>query len=370
MALRRGRRGSQGLWLLRAALLLCCGQSVAAGLLPPLGVAPAVTVSGLSSGGYMAAQFAVAFSGNVSGVAVLAGGPFDCALGDLVQASTRCSCVAGLVCSTPTPALLALQSANRARGKAAVKQVDSLDNLKRQRVWLFAGGLDATVPAANVDALRLFYETHMKLPRSQLRYQRVAQSGHGMPVSPKPADGVACAATQYPFLNDCALDAAGDLLQWLYPGTVARGTDAAGQLVAFDQRPYGAGLGYTGLGDTGYVFIPSACNQAGSHCRLHVVFHGCRQARESSDGQGGAVGDLFARQAGYNHWAAGSRIVVLYPQVQPVDSGNPLVAYRNNPRGCWDFWGYTQPVASISRQVSNRAPQMLAVRAMIEGLQR
>lgn len=368
MSLRPGNRGSR---IFRTAiLLLWCGLSCAAGQLPPLGVGPTITVSGFSSGGYMAAQFAVAFSSSVGGVGVLAGGPFDCALGDVVQATTRCSCVVPLSCSTPTPAVLAAQSANRARGKEAVEQVDRLSNLKRQRVWLFSGGKDQTVPAANVEAVRLFYKTHMKLPRSQLRHRRIAQSGHGLPVSPPPAGAVDCAESKFPFLTDCPVNAAGELLRWLYPGAISSAQGDAGQLVEFDQRPYTDGLGYTGLGDTGYVFVPSACTHAGSRCRLHVVFHGCRQARESTDGQGGTVGDLFARHAGYNLWAAASGIVVLYPQVRPVDLGNPLITYQNNPRGCWDFWGYTQPVAFISRQVTNMAPQMLAVRAMIEGLQR
>jgi poly(3-hydroxybutyrate) depolymerase len=353
-----------------AVLLLWCGSSIAAPPLPPLGVESTVTVSGLSSGGYMAAQFAVAFSASVQGLGVLAGGPYDCAQGDVQQATTRCSCVLPPFCSTPTPSVLAFQSANRASGKAAVEQIDPLDNLKAQRVWLFSGGNDKTVPAANVKAIKLFYVAQMKLPGSHLRYRRIADSGHGLPVLPKPADAVGCAVSAYPFLTGCPLDAAGDLLKWLYPGTVANGQAGSGQLLEFDQRAYIAGLGYTGLGDTGYVYVPNTCTAAGARCRLHVVFHGCRQARESDDEHGGTVGDLFAREAGYNHWAAGSRIVVLYPQVRPIDTGNPLVAYQNNPRACWDFWGYTQPIAFISRQVTNMAPQMLAVRAMIAALQR
>lgn len=353
-----------------AVLLLWCGGSLAAEPLPPLGVESKVTVSGLSSGGYMAAQFAVAFSASVRGVGVLAGGPFDCAQGDVLQATTRCSCVLPPLCSAPTPSVLALLSARRASGNAAVERIDPLNNLKTQRVWLFSGGQDETVPAANAEAIKLFYVAHMKLPRSRLRHRHIAGAGHGLPVLPRPADAVDCAVSAYPYLTDCPLDAAGDLLKWLYPGTVANASSGAGQLLEFDQRPYTAELGDTGLADTGYVYVPNACAAAGAGCRLHVVFHGCRQARESSDGQGGIVGDLFAREAGYNPWAAGSRIVVLYPQVQPVDTGVPLVAYQNNPRACWDFWGYTQPVPFISRQVTNMAPQMLAVRAMIAALQR
>jgi hypothetical protein len=353
-----------------ALLLLWRGSSIAAPPLPELGVQSKVTVSGISSGGYMAAQFAVAFSGSVQGVGVLAGGPFDCALGNVQQATTRCTCVVPPWCSTPTPSVLAFQSASRASGNEAVGQVDPLGNLKTQRVWLFSGGKDTSVPAPLVEALRLFYVVQMKLPSSRLRYRRIADSGHGMPVVPNPPEAVACPVTAFPFLTQCPLDAAGDMLQWLYPGSVTSGQSGDGQLLEFDQEPYTAGLGYTGLGETGYIYVPNSCKAAGAHCRLHVAFHGCLQARESDDGNGGKAGDMFARDAGYNHWAAGSQIVVLYPQVQPVDTGNPAVPYQFNPRACWDFWGYTQPIPFISRQVTNMAPQMLAVRAMIAELQR
>lgn len=353
-----------------ALLLLCCGIALAAPPLPSLGTDSKVTLSGLSSGGYMAAQFAVAYSASVQGVGVLAGGPYDCAQGSVREATTRCSCVTRPWCSVPTPSVLAFQSAIRARGKAAVEQIDPLDHLKEQRVWLFSGGKDQTVPAANVEAIELFYVRQMKLPPARLQHRRVAGSGHGLPVLPKPAGAVGCAVSAYPYLTDCPLDAAGDLLKWLYPGTVAIGRPETGRLLEFDQRPYLAGLDYTGLADSGYLYVPNACAATDARCRLHVVFHGCRQARDSDDEHGGTVGDLFARSAGYNAWAAGSRVVVLYPQVRPVDTGNPLVAYRYNPRGCWDFWGYTQASPFGGRQVTRAAPQMLAVRAMIAALQR
>ena len=72
----------------------------------------------------------------------------------------------------------------------------------------------------------------------------------------------------------------------------------------------------------------------------------------------------------FNEWADVGGIVVLYPQVKASNRGNYLSPHGFNPEGCWDFWGYTQPVALISRQVTNMASQMLAVRAMIGALQR
>ena len=42
-----------------------------------------VSVSGISSGGFMAHQFHVAHSGNLMGVGIIAGGPYHCAQGDV-----------------------------------------------------------------------------------------------------------------------------------------------------------------------------------------------------------------------------------------------------------------------------------------------
>src|SRR4051812_33871663 len=48
------------------------------------------TVSGLSSGAFMALQFHVAFSDTVKGAGIIAGGPYDCARGQLNLALFQC----------------------------------------------------------------------------------------------------------------------------------------------------------------------------------------------------------------------------------------------------------------------------------------
>ncbi len=49
-----------------------------------------VTVSGLSSGAFMAVQMHAAFSDRIQGAGVVAGGPYYCAEGDLIKALTTC----------------------------------------------------------------------------------------------------------------------------------------------------------------------------------------------------------------------------------------------------------------------------------------
>jgi hypothetical protein len=50
-----------------------------------------ISVSGISSGGFMAHQFHVAHSSNVMGAGVVAGGPYYCAEGSIANAITKCS---------------------------------------------------------------------------------------------------------------------------------------------------------------------------------------------------------------------------------------------------------------------------------------
>ncbi|MBK8284658.1 MAG: hypothetical protein IPK97_07055 [Ahniella sp.] len=62
-------------------------------------------------------------------------------------------------------------------------------------------------------------------------------------------------------------------------------------------------------------------------CGLHVVFHGCEMNVD-------AIGERFVGLADWHQAADAAQVVVLYPQTKA--SLVPL-----NPKGCWDWWGYT-----------------------------
>ena len=69
---------------LPAGALLLFAAGVAAQPLPRLAATTNdVTVSGISSGGYMAVQFQVAYSSVVRGAGIVAGGPYYCAEGSV-----------------------------------------------------------------------------------------------------------------------------------------------------------------------------------------------------------------------------------------------------------------------------------------------
>jgi len=351
--------------------------------LPALAVATdAITVSGLSSGGYMAGQFHVAYSASLAGAAVLAGGPLGCSRGSMVLAMVECSCPAAaaspagqvpvglgpLACRRPLPAALA------ARADAAVQQnrahLDDPRHLARQRVYLMAGAQDPVVPPALVAAQAEFYRRHGVRPEA-LRLRTVPGAAHGLPA---PGGPVQCDVTAPPYLTNCpGVDAAGELLAWLYapaPATLAApmAPRPAG-LRAFDQRPYRARPRQDGLDDSGWLYVPAACEQQGG-CRLHVVFHGCQQGQGFTGPDGRPVGRRFAEQSGYLRWAEANRIVLLFPQVRARDGLPGAPGY--NPQGCWDFWGYTHATGALDGALGpylrREAPQLRAVKAMVDAL--
>jgi poly(3-hydroxybutyrate) depolymerase len=290
----------------------------AADPLPRLNILPgSLTVSGVSAGGYMATQYQVAYSKDVIGAGIVGAGPWYCAMGLLTRAIDEC-----MKGGPAGPEIRPLVAALRAG--ALARAVDDPSWLAPDRIWVFHGKRDRKIGAAVSDSLIRFYKAFV--PPERMRYETQVDAAHGLPVS---GAGLPCDADESPWILDCGFDAAGELLGYLYDDLREPVAEITGELRHFDQARYVARESAASLADTGLLFVPSDC-AAGNPCRIHVVFHGCRQGVDT-------IGRLFARTAGYNRWADANRIVVLYPQVEKSHFW-PL-----NPRGCWDWWGYTGP---------------------------
>jgi poly(3-hydroxybutyrate) depolymerase len=305
--------------------------------LPELEIVPgSVTVSGISAGGYMAVQFHVAYSGLVNGSAIIAAGPYLCAESSLRLALGRCT--------RGDPEIPVAQLATLTSQLALEDRIDPISDLVSDLVWIFHGEADDVVAKAVVDALQSYYETLVD-PRGVVRIDQ-AETAHTFPTA---TSGTPCRESVSPYVGRCDYDAAGEMLRHLYPRLAPRGDVDDGNLLEFDQRPYAELAGTSALAERGWVYVPASCARATSGCRLHVVFHGCRQGASF-------VGERFVREAGYLEWAATNRVVVLFPQIEA--GMQPL-----NPNGCWDWWGYED-----ARYALRDGPQMLAVRAMIAEL--
>ncbi|HEX9207790.1 MAG TPA: hypothetical protein VF851_06105 [Steroidobacteraceae bacterium] len=332
--------------LVLAALIAGCGErgqetGVAAGRLQAVPVAAdSVTVSGISAGGYMAVQFHVANSALVRGAGVIAAGPYGCAENSLADALGRC-----MKGDSPIPTD---ELVSRTSQLALEEEIDPIAGLADDRAWIFHGGADPVVAKPVVDALEAYYAT--LVAPSGIRRVELPAAGHTFPAN-DPALA-ACGATQSPFVGNCGIDGARLMLEHLYgPFARAAGTRAGGELRVIDQAPYAAATGAAGLADQGWLYVPAACSGKGApgRCRLHVVFHGCKQGASY-------VQDTFVRRSGYLAAADAGDIVVLFPQVAP--SFQPL-----NPNGCWDWWGYGSEAYD-----TRRGPQIMAIRAMVDDL--
>ncbi|WPB57819.1 PHB depolymerase family esterase [Xylophilus sp. GOD-11R] len=328
----------------------------AADPLPRLGTDPGSnTVSGLSSGAFMAAQFSVAYSAEIAGAGIVAGGPFFCS-GIGGSGAERFIANATGSCLNPVgPAPSGAEAWRQAQILSEEKAIDSLDHIHRQRIYIFTGAKDKIVNSRVVAEVKGFYAA-AGLKDSQLKYVTHPDAGHSL-VTSNTAD-LGCNANQSPNLNNCGFVQSQDILRWLYgDGLKSPSKNLGGKLVSFDQTEFIRAAmkdakdpdRYIGLADTGQVYIPASCSAKNAKCKTHIVFHGCLQNEKT-------LGDRFYRTTGYNEMADSNGIVVIYPQT--------LTGPRN-PQGCWDFWGYSSKDPVRPDYYTKAGPQMRAIDAML-----
>jgi poly(3-hydroxybutyrate) depolymerase len=324
------------------------------------------SVSGLSSGGFMAVQLGVAYSSIIKGVGVVAGGPYYCSQDSALTATTMCSCTIlppGVCEVTPTstdvPKLVSFTKA-----WSANHSIDDATNISAQRVITISGAVDTTVPQPVVTQLQAYYAA-LGVPAQNISKIELDNAGHTMPTMNY---GVACDKTESPFIGKCHFDGAKEILGWIYgPSPLAppAASTNKGSYIRFDQSRYLPGApssGFTwttGMDTSGWLYVPAACS-AGEPCRLHIALHGCEQGQdylplESPPGGGLLFGTTFVRHAGYAQWADNNQIVVLFPQAVSIPG--------LNPDGCWDWWGYTGDHFADQQGV-----QLRAIRNMIDRL--
>ena len=355
-------------YLLLAALLLS-STGRAAEPLPPLNAATErISVSGLSSGAAMATQLSVAYSDRVTAVGMMAGPPYACAQGATWTALVNCLTMPIEIFGVELPGWMTGPRESiapdtliaSARRYASSNHIPALENLKQQKVWVSRGRLDKTVGPKATQAVRDFYHAfgaHLAPPEEPPVPHTLPTDKPGL----GPCDGKEIDAD---FVSSCSIDNVGRMFGYLFGWPAnERGTAHSANLKSFDQTPYvesSPGKKRTpqalSMANTGRVYIPASCAQGG--CQVHVAIHGCQQGDD-------AAFDAYSRLGGYNEWAETHRLIVLYPRV--ISSG--LSPY--NPRGCWDWWGYS-PVDTSDRlaYAKRGAPQMLSIMNMVQALGR
>ena len=296
-----------------------------------------ITVSGLSSGGFFAVQFHVAYSKVIRGVGVIAGGPFWCAENNLAIALGSC---------IKQPDEIPLQLLSTITDTlAATYAIDSVENLKRAQVYLLSGKYDSVVLPGAVKKLEDYYSGFVTEGNITSLYSLPAE--HCFPTDDY---GNSCIHLGPPYICNCNFSAAREIFKHVYPGSPdsLKPSYIPENLFTFDQLEFLFGV-FTSMDTIGYIYVPTACQSKKTPCKLHIAFHGCRQGSVF-------LGDEYPAHTGYVQYAEGLNTIVVFPQVttSPHNSG-----------GCWDWTGYTSPAYA-----TQYGSQMISVWRIVERLAR
>ncbi|GIX22854.1 MAG: hypothetical protein KatS3mg122_0085 [Caldimonas sp.] len=328
-----------------AAAVLAAGPAWAVQSLPRLNIDKSqISVSGLSSGGFMANQLGVAHSSTFMGVGVFAAGPYMCA-----GHYNYTACMYNATISDGQ--LSTMQSSiNHWSGS----QIDDKAGIAKQKIYLFVGTSDSTIGPNPMDALRKQYANNA-VPSGNVEYIKRSGAAHVFPTDFDAAGNNSCGSTSSPYIANCGYDGAKAVLTRIY-GTLnpRNDTPPASNYIEFSQASF---TNNPGMAATGWVYVPSDC-AAGAQCRLHVALHGCQQSYAQ-------IGDKFIKNTGYTRWADTNRIVVLFPQTK-VDNTSRSTAASGllpNPNACWDWIGWYG-----SDFAQKGGSQISAIKAMVDHL--
>lgn len=330
-------------------------QTLAAASPGPLGAynidLSQTSVSGISSGGFMTVQLHAAHADSIVGVGVFAGGPYQCS--GTADQFTNVSTATGTCMTGKADAATAISLLNKAAGEGSIAEIRHQHN---DKIWLYSGYNDGVVKQPTMDALDNYYR--QLVGEGRVYYRDNQDAGHAQIVDN--SHGQECVLNGGEFINNCKLDGAGQLLAFIYGTLTPKQTgELSGEIISFDQSSWFNGDSNAVMADTAYAYVPKSCAD-GEACRLHIAFHGCLQNAES-------IGDSFYRYAGYNEWADTNNFVVLYPQTTQTSS-IPIPTQPFNPKGCWDWWGFTDPASEHANYATRSSVQIEAVWKMASQL--
>src|SRR3569832_1002287 len=325
-----------------AAALACVAAHAVT--LPALNVDKTkISVSGLSSGGFMANQLGYAYSATFMGVGVFAGGPYNCAAHNNYTACMYNATISSSQLST-------LQTdINNWSGN----QIDAKANVANQKAFLWVGSSDTTVGPNPMNAVNTQYQNN-GVTAANLQYVNQSGAAHTFPTDFDSTGNNSCGSAASPYISNCSYDGAKAVLTKFYGTLNARNNSpAAGNYIQFDQTPYTNSN--PGMETTGWIYVPANC-ASGAQGKLHVALHGCLQNYDT-------IGDKFVKNTGYTRWADTNSIIVLFPQTKVDNTSHTTAASGSlaNANGCWDWIGWYGTTFA-----QKAGTQMAAIKAMVD----
>src|SRR6185436_19198961 len=190
-----------------AVAAFTCATGHAAVALPQYNVdASQTTVSGLSSGGFMANQLGIAHSTLFKGVGIFAGGPYMCAGHNNYTACMYNATISAAQLSTMQNSLNAFSTNGT---------IDNKSNIAAQKIYMFVGTSDSTVGPNPMNALQTQY-TNNGVPAGNLVHVQRASTAHVFPTDFDSTGNNACNTAASPYISNCGYDGAKAVLQHFY----------------------------------------------------------------------------------------------------------------------------------------------------------
>lgn len=331
------------------------------------------SVSGLSSGAFMTVQLHLAHSASFIGAGVIAGGPFRCAESfrhAALLAEDAWLQNALYICMNPLVPFMAPSVApliRLTRQSAASGEIDPLDHLSDQRLYIFTGRADSVVFSDTVRRTREFYQ-QLGVPQENILFRSDLQAGHSI-ITDNPEDSP-LAANQPPYINNGGFMQSHEILKHIYGPLHPPAERLSGHLLRFDQREFFDDSPRASMSQYGYAYIPQRVLE-GAPARVHIALHGCKQGYNYVNYVNGRAdvensvpyGNRYFTTTGYNQMADSNDLIILYPQAEGIDDGT-----TQNPDGCWDWWGYTCTDAEHTDYYSKQAIQIRAIHGMLTRL--
>jgi hypothetical protein len=229
-------------------------------IVPPL--PPIHSISGVSSGGGMAANHLMAFSSAVQGAAIVAGNPYGC--GPVMGNGTSGSCY------TDKPPMDYQRLHAYTHRRAAEGLIDPLLHLKRTRLYLYGGTQDTIVYQVVMIATQRFFSAYVSPGDIEAVWNISSQHGYITD-----SYGQCCNCSGAPYFHNCSYDQAGAILRHMYGDLQPRAASVADHFKLIDQRKHMPPGRDVGMVAEGLAYVPTACTGNISSCRIHVDYHGC-----------------------------------------------------------------------------------------------
>lgn len=358
------------------------------------------TISGISSGGFMANQMATIFSSQFSGVGTVAGGFYYCAQAHLPKQIKKDASTIGTgnlflfepIASAPWlhpqkgnplyQSSICMGSPEQAilpdaylKANVENKLVDPLSNVSDQKVFIYQGESDSTVKVQMQERLKSYYLS-VGVKESNIA-MLTGKGNHNFPTDRK--DGINCNQSKTPYVASCDLNLASILLAHLFDDKMIRTEINKNHIYVVDQTTELLNLSKTetdwmmpapSIAPYGYLYANDKCLANPKSCHMHIALHGCKMTDSfNEDFQNQYQNQVlyyrivsmrskktamfpnlpviedktnnygllkFVLDSGYIEYAEENDLMILFPQTWITENNFPY-----NPNGCWDWFGWT-----------------------------